>query len=488
MSENNWGISQQVKITIIGLGAGSIDELSVKAYNSLLDGAPIYLRTDRHPVAAELEQRGVKFVTFDSFFEKLDDFEEIYDKIIAETLDKSEKYGRINYCIAGSPYSGDVVTEKLLKRNSEKLTVEVIDGMSFLDKSIKLSKLSNNDSMKVLNSTEVDEFSFDVNSVNIISQVDNMKIASELKMYLSEVYPDNFIIKYIDVLQDISREIKLFELDRQEKYGYSVYICIPTLVKKEIKLYNIVDLCRLMKYLRSSEGCPWDRKQTHESIRACLIEEAYEVVNAIDLGDIENFEEELGDLLLQVVFHSQIASEEGYFNINDVIRGICEKLYNRHPHVFGDNKALNEYDAHKSWDKVKAKERKNTSYSEILEGVPKSFSPLLRSYKIQKKAAEVGFDWPDIDGAIDKVKEEILELMVEFKKMDNEKIEDELGDVFFSLVNFARYLKIDPDIAVNKTINKFLNRFKYIEENASKDLKQMKLEEMDILWEKSKSL
>ena len=476
------------KIRIIGLGTGGIDELTVKAYNTLLDGSPIFIRTERHPIVNQLKEKGIDFVTFDNFYENIDDFEELYNKIIAETLDKSKKYGTINYCTAGSPYFGDVITEKLLKNEYENIQIEVIDGISFFDKGIKLSGFGNNESIKILDCVGLDEFSFDVNSVNVITQVYNKELASQLKLNLIEIYPDDLLIRSLDVLHNILHEFPLFELDRQKKYDFSTYICIPTLEKANKKLYNTSNLCRIMKALRGFNGCPWDRKQTHESLRECVIEEAYEVVDAIDSGNTDNLEEELGDLLLQVVFHSQIASEEGYFNINDVLNRICSKLYFRHPHVFGKFKASNACEARNSWEEAKSKEKNVSSYTETLERVPKSLSPLSRSYKIQKRAAVVGFDWPNIDGAIEKVKEELNELTVEYEKMDIDKIEDEFGDLLFALVNFVRFLDINPDVALNKTINKFITRFRYIEDNAPKDLKSMTLDEMDALWDKSKFL
>jgi len=191
-------------------------------------------------------------------------------------------------------------------------------------------------------------------------------------------------------------------------------------------------------------------------------------------------------LLLQVVFHGQIAKEEGYFNIYDIYNAICKKLINRHPHVFGETKAGNEGEALKSWENIKSKEKLIESHSERLRDVPKALSPLSKSYKIQKLAADVGFDWPDVSGAVSKIHEELDELLAEYEKLDKNKIENELGDLLFAIVNFARFLKINPDIALNKTVNKFIERFNYIEINSSKPLESMSLKEMDELWEESK--
>jgi len=182
---------------------------------------------------------------------------------------------------------------------------------------------------------------------------------------------------------------------------------------------------------------------------------------------------------------SEVTSEDS-FDIADVLNGINSKLVFRHPHVFGDIEANNVDEALNNWESAKQKEKKFSSYTENLKNVPKSLSPLSRSYKIQKRAADVGFDWPDEVGAIVKIKEELFEFIEEYKKLDQDKMESEFGDLIFALVNFARFMKINPDVALNRTINKFINRFEFIERNATKDLKKMTLEEMDELWEKSK--
>ena len=271
-----------------------------------------------------------------------------------------------------------------------------------------------------------------------------------------------------------------------KNYGFSTYFCILPIEISKNRVYNVNNLQRIVKILRGPDGCPWDKKQTHHSIRQHVIEEAYEVVDAIDNDDIDNLVEELGDLLFQVVFHAELGSEEGYFNFNDVVTNLCKKMYFRHPHVFGEVKVDNAEEALITWENSKLKEKNLTTYTDNLKNVPKALSTLSRSYKIQKRAAEVGFDWPTSEGAILKIKEELLEFIEEYNNDNIENMEEEFGDLLFALVNFARFEKINPDIALNKTINKFIDRFEYIEKNSTKDLKQMTLKEMDELWEKSK--
>ncbi|MFA9422026.1 MAG: nucleoside triphosphate pyrophosphohydrolase [Sedimentibacter sp.] len=472
-------------IQIIGLGAGSIDDLTIRAHKALNEGIPTYARTERHPIIQEL-RKNINITTFDDYFEKYESFDEVYEKIKESIIESSKKHKIINYCTAGSPYYGDLVTKKLINEYKDEINIIIIDGISFLDKCIKLSGFSDYKNIGILDCLEADEFSFDVDYFNVITQVYDLEIASQLKLKLMEIYPDDASVLIIDVLEENIKKIPLYLLDQEKKYGFSTYFCILPIEISKKTVYNVNNLCRIVKILRGPDGCPWDKKQTHNSIRQCVIEEAYEVVDAIDNDDTDNLVEELGDLLFQVIFHSELGSEDGYFNINDVVSNLCNKMYSRHPHVFGEMKADNIDEALQNWESSKQKEKNLSTYTDNLKNVPKALSTLSRSYKIQKRAAEVGFDWPDEKGAISKIKEELFEFIEEFNKNDLEKMEEEFGDLLFSLVNFARFMKINPDVALNRTINKFINRFEYIENNSTKDLKEMTLKEMDELWEKSK--
>lgn len=236
--------------------------------------------------------------------------------------------------------------------------------------------------------------------------------------------------------------------------------------------------------------CPWDREQTHESLRSCMIEEAYEVVEAIDKNDGDNLKEELGDVLLQVVFHSNLSEENGIFDLTDVINDECEKMIRRHPHVFlheiSNNHIKSIDKTLEKWENIKAEEKKNTSKTEDLESVPNALPALTRAAKVQKKAAEVGFDWDDVQGTVDKIREETEELAEAVTEAD---IAEELGDLLFSVVNAARFLKTDPEEALNMATKKFIRRFAYIEEKSlscGKLLKEMSLKELDELWNQAK--
>ena len=243
-----------------------------------------------------------------------------------------------------------------------------------------------------------------------------------------------------------------------------------------------------MEKLRSPEGCPWDRKQTHESLVPYLIEETYEVVDAIRKKDPENLKEELGDLLLQIVFHSQIAKEKGYFDVYDVIDTIAKKLVFRHPHVFGNREDIKSAeDVLKEWDKFKEKEGKKKD--SLLDGIPESLPAWERAYKLQKRAVKVGFDWKSFEGIREKMVEELSELSEALKEGNKEKLEEEAGDLLFMAINLVRFLGVNPELALSKANEKFEKRFRYMEERARKEgkkLEEMSLEEMERLWQEAK--
>ncbi|MBQ2664736.1 MAG: nucleoside triphosphate pyrophosphohydrolase [Clostridia bacterium] len=251
------------------------------------------------------------------------------------------------------------------------------------------------------------------------------------------------------------------------------------------KQYTLEDLKDIIVTLRGENGCPWDKVQTHQSIKKDMIEECYEAIDALDSGDDQAFANELGDVLLQVVFHSRLAEERGAFNMDDVLNEICTKLITRHTHVFGTDKAVTAEEALGNWEKNKKKEKNLDSYTAMLKDVPHYLPALMRSAKVQKKAASAGFDWDNIDGVYDKVNEEIAEL----KAADGVSVEEEYGDLLFCVVNLGRHLKLTPEIALSNATEKFIRRFEKMEamaKNNSKELNGLSAKELDELWEMAK--
>ncbi|MHB8844672.1 MAG: nucleoside triphosphate pyrophosphohydrolase [Nitrospirota bacterium] len=253
---------------------------------------------------------------------------------------------------------------------------------------------------------------------------------------------------------------------------------------------GIQRLVELMAKLRGPDGCPWDLKQTPESLKPFLVEECYEVVDALEDGSPEKIKEELGDLLFQIVFHARIAEEQGQFAMEDVITSIHEKMVRRHPHVFGDERLSTDKEVLANWEEIKKKEKGNRDRKSVLEGVPKELPSLLRAHRLQERASRVGFDWTHLNEVLPKLDEEITEFKDSLKAEDAGKIEEELGDLFFTLVNVSRFLGVNPDEALRKTISKFIHRFRVIEEhaaNAGISLNDMTLDEMEALWQKAKN-
>ena len=253
--------------------------------------------------------------------------------------------------------------------------------------------------------------------------------------------------------------------------------------------YTVEDLREIMRLLRSEEGCPWDREQDHASIRGDLLEEAYEVADAIDSGSREDLCEELGDLLLQVVFHSQISKEDGDFDFDDVADGISKKLIVRHPHVFGDITVGSTEDVLTNWEAIKQETKNQTTYTDTLTSVPKAFPALMRARKVQKRASKAGYDWKSAEGALEKVDEELAEYREAIASGDKDRITEELGDLLFAVVNTSRFAGVDPENALAGAVDKFICRFSECErmaKNAGVELSEASPEELDALWCRAK--
>ncbi len=255
------------------------------------------------------------------------------------------------------------------------------------------------------------------------------------------------------------------------------------------KKYTIEDLLEILRVLRGENGCPWDRVQTHESIKKSMIEEVYEAIDALNSSDDAAFSNELGDVLLQVAFHATIAKERGAFDFDDILRELCTKLITRHSHVFGEDKAASEEDALGTWEKNKKKEKGLKTNTDLLNDVPHSLPALMRAEKVQKKASACGFDWDDVSGVIEKIEEEKTELKEAMSQQKKEKISEEYGDLLFSVVNLGRFLKLTPEIALADATDKFIKRFAKMEElaiSSGEDFSSLSPQKMDELWKKVK--
>jgi len=481
------------QIKVIGLGAGDINQLPLGVYRSLIDeNKAVYVRTNDHPVISTLEEEGVIFHSFDSIYEKHEQFEAVYKEIVEVLLEKAKETD-IVYAVPGHPLVAEKTVQLLIEKDKEGIvSIEIAGGQSFLDSIFQALRIDPIEGFQLLDGTALDRSSIQLRNHLIIGQVYDAFSASEVKLTLMDVLPYDYPIKIVtaagSILEKI-KEIELHELDREIDLNNLTSIYVPPVQEEKLLYKEFSQLRHIIAELRGPNGCPWDKKQTHESLRKYLLEESYELIEAINEGDIDHIIEELGDVLLQVMLHSQLGEDEGYFSIDDVIEGISDKMIRRHPHVFGEEQAESVDDVMKHWQNAKKQEAKEETES-ILDGINRAMPNLLQAYELQRKAAKVGFDWPNVEGAWEKVKEEVLEFQEELKEANNrEQIESEFGDVLFSLVNIARFYKVDPELAIFQTNKKFLQRFSYIEKKvkeSERDWSDMSLEELDGFWNEAK--
>lgn len=479
------------KIYVVGLGPGSEDALTLGAIKRINSGKKNFLRTEKHPTVSYFHDNNKPFKSFDHIYDSEADFANVYRLIVENLILEAQADEDINYYVPGNPLVAEKTVELLLK---EDVDVEIVSGMSFIEPIIEIVGRDPVDGLKIVDGAVFDSLMVDINVDMIITQVYNFRILSEVKIILSEIYGDEYYLWLIHSggIPEYERVlyIPLYELDRIDDIGSLSSIYVPKVEKNNKNVYDFNDIMGIMRLLRGVGGCPWDLEQTHESIRSAVIEEAYEVVDAIDRGNTPDIIEELGDLLLQVVFHAQIAYEEGEFNPIDITTTLANKLIYRHPHVFTEKGVENSGEVVYNWNKLKYARRKITNLTDKIKDLPK-LPALMTSYKIQEKAAEVGFDWDDIQGPIDKVTEEfneVLEAMKEYGGGDK-RVEGELGDLLFAVVNLSRFLDVNPEVALNSTINKFIGRLEFMEKKSvelGKDIEEMTLDEMDVLWNMAK--
>jgi tetrapyrrole methylase family protein/MazG family protein len=483
---------QQPEIIILGLGPGNPDYLTVRAAEVLSGAEQVYLRTEQHPTIASLPE-GVQTHSFDWIYEEEDDYQVVYQRIAAEVISLAQTQPPVIYAVPGDPFIAEDSPVLILEGARQAgLSVEVIPGVSFLEPtfaSLEEDPLPQIAVVDALDLASAHYPSFPPDQPALIVQVYSNQVASDLKLTLMAIYPDQHLVSLVHHAGTpdlIIENIPLYELDRSQWIGNRTALYLPPLAQGS----SMESFFELIAHLRAPEGCPWDREQDHQSLRPNLLEETYEALEAIDDNDPEAMQEEFGDLLLQIVLHAQIASEFGEFNMSDVIRGVYTKLIQRHPHVFGDLDLGEAGEVIKNWEAIKAQERQENGEGEkgILAGVPGSLPALTQAETYQRRAARVGFDWEDLEGVLAKIPEEINELR---ESEESERQAQEIGDLLFSVVNVARWLGVDAESSLRNANHRFKERFAYIEKKAragGRELSEMSLEELDMLWEESKTL
>ncbi len=480
-------------LTIIGLGPGHIDDVTRRAWTALEAAPTLIVRTAEHPCVAALPNQA-NMTACDDLYESISDFAGVYSAIADRVL-AAAALGDVAYAVPGDPMNAEATVKLIRARAAEVgITVEVISGISFIEPALALVNVDALDGLQLFDGITLAQAHHPPINPDIpalIGQVFSRDLASNLKLTLMNQYPDDFSVMLIHAAgtpEAIVEITPLYRIDRSASIRHLTALYLPALGS----MSSFERAQEVIAHLRAPEGCSWDQKQTHLSLRPFLIEEAYEVIDAINADDPDNLREELGDLLLQVLLHTQIATEEGEFRMADVIHTFNEKMIRRHPHVWSDPTALGlpavdgAEQVVANWETLKQRERAAKGLppkrASILDGVPKAMPALLQALEFQKKAAKVGFDWAQVQDVLDTLLEEIEE--VKTAPTDEER-RKEMGDLLFSVVNWARWFGIDPEDALRTTNAKFSRRFGHIEATATsqdRDLKTLTMAEMEALW------
>lgn len=479
-------------IHIIGLGAGDFDQLPLGVYKKLKKAERLYVRTADHPVLTELAQEGLVYTSFDEIYEKHDEFAPVYQEI-ADTLLQLSEEGPVVYAVPGHPLVAEQTVQHLIQaEKAGKCQLLIEGGSSFLDSIFGALRIDPIDGFQLVDGTIMESDRLNMDQHILIAQIYDTFSASEAKLTLMEKYPDDYPVTIVTAAgsaQEKLQTVPLHELDHAAEIDNLTTVYVPPAADQQERLKEWQTFRSVIAKLRSPEGCPWDREQTHESLMPYLLEEAHELLQAIEEQDDDAIAEELGDVLLQIFLHAQIGQDNGYFQLEDVLESISAKMIRRHPHVFSDVEVDGSDEVVSNWQAIKAQEK--PAADSLLEGQERFSSSLTTSYNYQKKAAKVGFTWSDAEGAWEKFEEELQEFRNELANGSKEDQLDELGDLLFTLVNIARFYDLSPEQAMVQANRKFRSRFGFVEkkvEEGTGNFSDYTLEQLDEFWNKAKLL
>lgn len=477
------------KITIVGLGPGAPEQLTREAWRVLSEAEVVWLRTVHHPVTSHLPQT-VKLQAFDDYYEEAETFESVYTAI-AEKIISLSKEEDVIYAVPGHPLVGESAVRQILEQGRELArAVRIVEGLSFIEPTLTALSIDALDGLQIVDAVEVMALHHPPlipDTPALIGQVYSRAVASELKLTLMHQYPDLHEVALVEGAGTTAQSVTwvhLYEIDRRS-LGLLTSLYVPPL--SDVTSFS--QFQATIARLRAPGGCPWDREQTHESLRSNLLEECYEVLAALDQHDPVALREELGDLLLQIVLHAQIALEAGEFSMSEVVSGIDAKLKHRHPHVWGEVAVTGAEEVTVNWETLKREEREANGEAKrsLLDGVPLSLPALAQAYAYTGRAQRVGFDWPDLSAVVAKVHEELGEL----QEADTEaEMSIELGDLLFAIVNWGRWLGLEPESALREANLRFAQRFRRVEAMArgqGQTLESMSTESLDRLWQATKA-
>lgn len=479
-------------ITILGLGPGNPAHLTREAWDLLVAADEVHLRTARHPTVAALPAH-LSLHSFDDLYEAADDFATLYEAIAERVIALGRRPQGVLYAVPGHPLIGESSVQQILARaHQEGLAVRLVEGLSFVEPVLSRLGIDGLAGLQLADATDLAAAhhpALDPDRPALIGQLYSRRLAGQVKLTLMNAYPDDHPVTLVQAAGTGVEKmvtLPLYDLDRGQQVDHLTALYVPPLPVAG----SLSALQQTIARLRAPDGCPWDREQTHQTLRTNLLEEAYEVLAALDADDDDRLCEELGDLLMQIVLHVQIATEEGAFRFADVIGRIEAKLKRRHPHVFGDVQVRDAAEVLRNWETIKADERARagTAHRSRLEGVPPILPALARAQELGDRAARTGFDWSDLPGVLDKLSEEVAELQA---ARDRAARERELGDLLFTLANVARWLDVDAESALRSACDRFTRRYTAMERaarNQGADLANLSLAEQDALWEEAKQV
>ena len=501
-----------VAITIVGLGPGEWSDLTLAARAVLAQAAQerqtVYFRTIIHPTIGALQQEipDLTIESFDRLYDELENWNALYQRI-AEELCTLAVQQPVIYVVPGHPLIGESTVQRVLALARERdLSTRIVAGLSFLEPVCTALSLDPLDAgTQIIDATALATLESDQIAGKIIptqpllvAQVYNRRLASAVKLALGEVYSDEWPVKLVRAAgvsgsdeTEAVIEMPLYELDRNNQTNHLCTLYVPPVA--ELDALRLPETLRYitMRLRREPDGCPWDRQQTHQSLTRYVIEEAYEVVEALEENDMEKLADELGDLLLQVYLHAEIARQEGDFAIGDVFEHVSAKLIRRHPHVFGNVQVSGAGQVLQNWDAIKKEERvaagKDVQTESVLDGVPQASPALIIAQEYQKRAAKIGFEFENMQDLLNKVSEEVQEVL---EAPTPELQREEMGDLLFILAKVARWLHIDAEEALRSANRKFRQRFQLLETRVREDgrtIDSYRADEWLVLWESVKA-
>jgi tetrapyrrole methylase family protein/MazG family protein len=462
---------------LVGLGAGGAQELSEQALHALRRAPRVFVSQPTHPSTRLLHLAGVAFELCPAEPKQA----------VATLLHAPER--TVALAVPGHPLLGNALVPQVLSAATEAgRPVRLVPSRSALEPVLEATLHAAPDGVQVISAARLPHVAPDPTLPVLWFGIETPERLCALHAHLSLRYPPDHEVILVHAPGDVSAETRRVSLERLVEMPCDAltYLLVPACPRREQTYAGFEGLARVVAALRAPDGCPWDREQTHESLKPHLLEETYETLEAIDRADPAELREELGDLLLQVLMHSQIASETGAFDIEQVVQHLIEKLIARHPHVFGDAHAETAAQVLKNWDATKRQQKGRDS---VLDGVPRAMPALARAQEISKRAARVGFEWDSIDGVLDKLREEETELRQAIESGDSARIASELGDLLFTMVNIARHAKVDAEQCLRQMVDRFTVRFQWMEAEAARQnrpLESLSPDEWEALWQQAK--